>query len=631
MATQLQIRRGTTAQMNAFTGAEGELAVNTTTDTLHVHDGATAGGKALARADGSNIATYAGSFSTLAASGAATLNTLASSGATLTGGTINGVTVGATIPSTGAFTTIAASGAITGNVTGNLTGSVLTAAQTNITSVGTLSTLAVTGTADVTLDLNVGGAVKGNAGTRVVSVGTAGSVIGGLQLWSTTAGASYVQFGDEAGTSANHYRGYMSYSHANDSMALGTSGSTKVTIGSSGSVGIGGSPSAPLHVKSSTGNAIFLLEHASPTVGTGQVSRFVSSTSNVTDVIDSNGYYRIGSSTAPNTGAGFTERMRLNSAGSLLINSSVTADAGGNKLFINSGVNALPATSGTTQTGGALRLRGANNAVLDMGLNSVYTWIQATDKANLANGYSLSLNPNGGNVGIGLASPSYLIHADAATATDPSYFVASSGSNFVVAMGSQNSPGVAQEAFIGTISNHALKIKTNNTEGMRIESGNLLVGRTSSLGSGLLTVHSNNAHGLAIGYGTGTNEYRRLYHHSSGLYFESSTNQAYLNSAGVWTDASDITYKKEIEDIDYGIETVKKLKPRKYKMKSDDTEQIGFVAQELVEQVPEIVSEKDGILGVAYGQLTAVLTKAIQEQQATIEALTQRIQTLENN
>ena len=65
MATQLQIRRGTTAQMNAFTGAEGELAVNTTTDTVHVHDGSTAGGFALAKADGSNIGTYAGSFTTL--------------------------------------------------------------------------------------------------------------------------------------------------------------------------------------------------------------------------------------------------------------------------------------------------------------------------------------------------------------------------------------------------------------------------------------------------------------------------------------------------------------------------------------------------------------------------------------
>ena len=68
MATQLQIRRGTTAQTNSFTGAEGELSVNTTTDTVHVHDGSTAGGHGLAKADGSNIATYAGSFTTLSAS-----------------------------------------------------------------------------------------------------------------------------------------------------------------------------------------------------------------------------------------------------------------------------------------------------------------------------------------------------------------------------------------------------------------------------------------------------------------------------------------------------------------------------------------------------------------------------------
>jgi len=92
MATQLQIRRGTTAQMNAFTGAEGELAVNTTTDTVHVHDGSTAGGFALAKADGSNIGTYAGSFTTLAASGAVTLSsTLAVTGtATMDGLIVDG-------------------------------------------------------------------------------------------------------------------------------------------------------------------------------------------------------------------------------------------------------------------------------------------------------------------------------------------------------------------------------------------------------------------------------------------------------------------------------------------------------------------------------------------------------------
>jgi hypothetical protein len=102
--------------------------------------------------------------------------------------------------------------------------------------------LTVDGGGTIALDLNVGGAVKGNAGTRAVSIGTAGSVIGGLQLWSTTSGTSYVQFGDESGTPSNHYRGYMSYTHANDSMALATAGATKVTLDSSGNVGIGDVP-----------------------------------------------------------------------------------------------------------------------------------------------------------------------------------------------------------------------------------------------------------------------------------------------------------------------------------------------------------------------------------------------------
>tara|TARA_B100000768_G_scaffold169502_1_gene175148 strand:+ start:37 stop:2010 length:1974 start_codon:yes stop_codon:yes gene_type:complete len=177
----------------------------------------------------------------------------------------------------------------------------------------------------------------------------------------------------------------------------------------------------------------------------------------------------------------------------------------------------------------------------------------------------------------------------------------------------------------------------NNANALFIDGGTglaklslgLTVARDTHLGGAIVTINSNNAQGLALGYGTGTNEFRRLYHHSTGLYFESSTNQAYLSASGAWTNASDVTLKKDIEDIDYGIETVKSLKPRKYKMKSDDEAQIGFIAQELVEQVPEIVGGKDGLLGVSYGQLTAVLTKAIQEQQTLIESLTARIAALE--
>jgi hypothetical protein len=45
----VQLRRGTTTEHNAFTGAEGEVTVDTDLDTLRVHDGSTAGGVRLAK------------------------------------------------------------------------------------------------------------------------------------------------------------------------------------------------------------------------------------------------------------------------------------------------------------------------------------------------------------------------------------------------------------------------------------------------------------------------------------------------------------------------------------------------------------------------------------------------------
>ncbi len=55
MAKRVQRRRGTTSEHSAFTGAEGEITVDTTIDTLVVHDGSTPGGHPLGKADGSNL------------------------------------------------------------------------------------------------------------------------------------------------------------------------------------------------------------------------------------------------------------------------------------------------------------------------------------------------------------------------------------------------------------------------------------------------------------------------------------------------------------------------------------------------------------------------------------------------
>ena len=50
MATAIQRRRGTTTQHGSFTGLAGEITIDTTKNTIVVHDGSTAGGIPLATA-----------------------------------------------------------------------------------------------------------------------------------------------------------------------------------------------------------------------------------------------------------------------------------------------------------------------------------------------------------------------------------------------------------------------------------------------------------------------------------------------------------------------------------------------------------------------------------------------------
>ena len=55
MAKQLQLRKGTATEHNTFTGANGEVTVDTTNKTLRVHDGSTVGGIQLATTQGAVI------------------------------------------------------------------------------------------------------------------------------------------------------------------------------------------------------------------------------------------------------------------------------------------------------------------------------------------------------------------------------------------------------------------------------------------------------------------------------------------------------------------------------------------------------------------------------------------------
>ena len=66
MATQVQFRRGTTGEHSGFTGAVGEVTVDTEKKVLCVHDATTPGGFPLLKEDGSNCNFSIGSLSSCA-------------------------------------------------------------------------------------------------------------------------------------------------------------------------------------------------------------------------------------------------------------------------------------------------------------------------------------------------------------------------------------------------------------------------------------------------------------------------------------------------------------------------------------------------------------------------------------
>ncbi len=99
------------------------------------------------------------------------------------------------------------------------------------------------------------------------------------------------------------------------------------------------------------------------------------------------------------------------------------------------------------------------------------------------------------------------------------------------------------------------------------------------------------------------------------IYDQSGAN---LTTTGTWTNASDANKKKDIIDLKYGLSDLMKLRPVNYNWKLNNLSDIGFIAQEVKQVIPEVVYGQDGNMSMSYGNLTALLTKSIQEQQIII-------------
>lgn len=116
------------------------------------------------------------------------------------------------------------------------------------------------------------------------------------------------------------------------------------------------------------------------------------------------------------------------------------------------------------------------------------------------------------------------------------------------------------------------------------------------------------------------------------LMFLNGTN-GNLNVLGFVTSASDISYKENISTIVNALEKTKQLRGVNFTRIGDETAkmQVGFIAQEVVEVLPEVVVEStaDEKLHLAYGNITALLVEAIKEQQEQIELLKSQVAALQ--
>ena len=159
MPLQFQFRRGNTSQNSSFTGAVGELSIDTTLKQIRLHDGSTAGGTVVAgyaTTGSGNVVLATGATLATPIINSPTINTATNFNSTLNSSTLNTATiVGSTINSSTINTATIVNPTIT-----NYTETVYTATTATITinlANGTIQEITLNASGTITLPNSVAG------------------------------------------------------------------------------------------------------------------------------------------------------------------------------------------------------------------------------------------------------------------------------------------------------------------------------------------------------------------------------------------------------------------------------------------------------------------------------------------
>ena len=331
-----------------------------------------------------------------------------------------------------------------------------------------------------------------------------------------------------------------------------------------------------------------------------------------------------------------TPALTLAGTGAATFSSSVTAVTQGLNSDFNAGAFIARASSSSTK-------------YVQIGFDetNTYGWIQSLQQGVAYR--NLILNGAGGNVGIGTSSPDTLLHLAATQGTLKIASNSTSGANAPYL--SFFHAGNDEFKIVG--GGYLAFLSSGTTERMRITSGgNVSIGTTNTFGNLSVQSLANAVSMSIIGRSDGYSEFhfRNNANSSSYAYIQGQPGNnlaivaggaggVYLSSGATsWSAISDERLKTINSNIDNAVDKLLTLRAVNFSWKSDETkkENLGLIAQDLETTFPQVIDkfkykeDDTEYLNVRYTDLVPVLVKAIQEQQATITSLQDRIYKLEN-
>jgi hypothetical protein len=430
---------------------------------------------------------------------------------------------------------------------------------------------------------------------------------------------------------------------ANTRIALSIDGTERFGIFSNGNVSIDNSP---------TDQSVKLYVN-----GTANINGLTTISGNITLSNGANRFVRIGSSTAyyydlQTVGddfqireAGNTPRLTFTyPTGAATFSSSVTAASG--SLF-NANSATLTQDVLTVRGGGAsgnfgFRVKGNNGDDLLFVNALTYNVIIGTTGGNLGVGVTPSSWDTGNTVkavqinqgalwGYGTTNV-YLASNYYWSGTNRIYLKTAAAAEYSITNG-------AHEWYTAASGTAGNVVSLNQV--MRITSGGQIIATGTFTSSTAFSLQAAGQNGISDGpyfrYLNTSNSYQILKQINANTDEDTWTIRGggwnkvgTLNATtGVYTALSDKNKKKDFEDSKIGLNAILGLKPTLYRMKDQEEseqKQLGFIAQEVKDFIPQAYIEQDNFIGLQDRAIMAALVKAIQEQQEIINDLKQKIQ-----